>query len=102
MGPAQQGPGGSGPTSEQFDVLQAHAAAPRRRRSGNSLTRRSGSLTARGIRVNYLTGAKRRCLVGDLIGVRLPRDHLGQPPPPGRSQLNTRNGQHMTVSVPAG
>ena len=83
-------------------MLQAHAAAPRLRSSGNSLTRRSGSLTARGIRVNHLTGAKRRCLVGDLIGVRLPRDLLGQPPRPGRCLLNTGNGQLMTVSVPAG
>ena len=37
---------------------------------------------------------------GDLIGVRLPRDLLEQPPGPGRCLLNTGDGQLMTVSVP--
>jgi DNA segregation ATPase FtsK/SpoIIIE, S-DNA-T family len=52
--------------------------------------------------------ARRGCLTapatipeGDLIGVRLPRDVLGQPPRPGRCLLNTGDGQLMTVSVPA-
>jgi S-DNA-T family DNA segregation ATPase FtsK/SpoIIIE len=52
--------------------------------------------------------ARRGCLTapvtipeGDLIGVRLPRDLLGQPPRPGRCLLNTGDGQLMTVSVPA-
>lgn len=52
--------------------------------------------------------ARRGCLTapatipeGDLIGVRLPRDILGQPPRPGRCLLNTGDGQLMTVSVPA-
>jgi S-DNA-T family DNA segregation ATPase FtsK/SpoIIIE len=51
--------------------------------------------------------ARRGCLTspstipeGDLIGVRLPRDVLGQPPRPGRCLLNTGDGQLMTVSVP--
>jgi S-DNA-T family DNA segregation ATPase FtsK/SpoIIIE len=53
--------------------------------------------------------ARRGCLTapstipeGDLIGVRLPRDILGQPPRPGRCLLNTGDGQLVTVSVPAG
>jgi S-DNA-T family DNA segregation ATPase FtsK/SpoIIIE len=53
--------------------------------------------------------ARRGCLTapaaipeGDLIGVRLPRDLLGQPPRPGRCLLNAGDGQLMTVSVPAG
>ena len=52
--------------------------------------------------------ARRGCLTapatipeGDLIGVRLPRDLLGQPPRPGRCLLNTGDGQLTTVSVPA-
>jgi S-DNA-T family DNA segregation ATPase FtsK/SpoIIIE len=51
--------------------------------------------------------ARRGCLTapatipeGDLIGVRLPRDLLGQPPRPGRCLLNTGNGNLLTVSVP--
>jgi DNA segregation ATPase FtsK/SpoIIIE, S-DNA-T family len=53
--------------------------------------------------------ARRGCLTapatipeGDLIGIRLSRDILGQPPRPGRCLLHTGNGQLMTVSVPAG
>ena len=53
--------------------------------------------------------ARRGCLTapstlpeGDLIGVRLSRDILGQPPRPGRCLLNTGDGQLVTVTVPAG
>ena len=52
--------------------------------------------------------ARRGCLTapatipeGDLIGVRLPRDVLGQPPRPGRCLLHTGDGKLITVSVPA-
>ncbi len=52
--------------------------------------------------------ARRGCLTapatipeGDLIGVRLPRDVLGQPPRPGRCLLHSGDGQLLTVSVPA-
>ena len=52
--------------------------------------------------------ARRGCLTapatipeGDLIGVRLPRDLLGQPPRPGRCLLHTGDGKLITVSVPA-
>ena len=52
--------------------------------------------------------ARRGCLTapstipeGDLIGVRLPRDLLGQPPRPGRCLLHTGDGTLITVSVPA-
>ena len=52
--------------------------------------------------------ARRGCLTapatipeGDLIGVRLPRDVLGQPPRPGRCLLHTGDGNLITVSVPA-
>jgi S-DNA-T family DNA segregation ATPase FtsK/SpoIIIE len=52
--------------------------------------------------------ARRGCLTapvtipeGDLIGVRLPRDVLGQPPHPGRCLLHTGDGKLITVSVPA-
>jgi S-DNA-T family DNA segregation ATPase FtsK/SpoIIIE len=52
--------------------------------------------------------ARRGCLTapatipeGDLIGIRLPRDVLGQPPRPGRCLLHTGDGKLMTVSVPA-
>jgi hypothetical protein len=38
---------------------------------------------------------------GDLIGVRLSRDVLGQPPRPGRCLLHTGDGKLITVSVPA-
>jgi S-DNA-T family DNA segregation ATPase FtsK/SpoIIIE len=53
--------------------------------------------------------ARRGCLTapatipeGDLIGVRLPRDVLGQPSRPGRCLLNTGDGTLLTVSVPGG
>jgi S-DNA-T family DNA segregation ATPase FtsK/SpoIIIE len=53
--------------------------------------------------------ARRGCLIapqtlpeGDLIGVRLTRSHLGQPPRPGRCLLNVGNGNLLTVTVPAG
>jgi S-DNA-T family DNA segregation ATPase FtsK/SpoIIIE len=53
--------------------------------------------------------ARRGCLTapavlpeGDLIGLRLPRDLIGQPPRPGRCLLNTGDGQLVTVTVPAG
>jgi S-DNA-T family DNA segregation ATPase FtsK/SpoIIIE len=53
--------------------------------------------------------ARRGCLTapatvpeGDLIGIRLPRDVLGQPPRPGRCLLHTGDGKLITVSVPAG
>jgi S-DNA-T family DNA segregation ATPase FtsK/SpoIIIE len=53
--------------------------------------------------------ARRGCLTapavlpeGDLIGMRLPRDLIGQPPRPGRCLLNTGDGQLITVTVPAG
>jgi S-DNA-T family DNA segregation ATPase FtsK/SpoIIIE len=52
--------------------------------------------------------ARRGCLTapsaipeGDLIGVRLSRDVLGQPPRPGRCLLHTGDGTLITVSVPA-
>jgi S-DNA-T family DNA segregation ATPase FtsK/SpoIIIE len=52
--------------------------------------------------------ARRGCLTapstipeGDLIGVRLSRDVLGQPPRPGRCLLHTGDGNLITVSVPA-
>jgi S-DNA-T family DNA segregation ATPase FtsK/SpoIIIE len=52
--------------------------------------------------------ARRGCLTapsampeGDLIGVRLSRDALGQPPRPGRCLLHTGDGKLITVSVPA-
>jgi S-DNA-T family DNA segregation ATPase FtsK/SpoIIIE len=52
--------------------------------------------------------ARRGCLTapstipeGDLIGVRLSRDVLGQPPRPGRCLLHTGDGKLITVSVPA-
>ena len=52
--------------------------------------------------------ARRGCLTapatipeGDLIGVRLPRDVLRQPPRPGRCLLHTGDGRLITVSVPA-
>ena len=51
--------------------------------------------------------ARRGCLTapstipeGDLIGVRLSRDVLGQPPRPGRCLLHTGDGKLITVSVP--
>ena len=53
--------------------------------------------------------ARRGCLTapsalpeGDLIGMRLPRDLIGQPPRPGRCLLNTGDGKLVTVTVPAG
>ena len=53
--------------------------------------------------------ARRGCLTapaslpeGDLIGVRLPRDVVGQPLRPGRCLLHTGDGQLVTVAVPAG
>jgi DNA segregation ATPase FtsK/SpoIIIE, S-DNA-T family len=52
--------------------------------------------------------ARRGCLTapstmpeGDLIGVRLSRDVLGQPPRPGRCLLHTGDGKLLTVSVPS-
>ena len=52
--------------------------------------------------------ARRGCLTapstipdGDLIGARLSRDVLGQPPHPGRCLLHTGDGRLITVSVPA-
>ena len=52
--------------------------------------------------------ARRGCLTapstipeGDLIGVRLARDALGQPPRPGRCLLHTGDGNLVTVTVPA-
>jgi len=52
--------------------------------------------------------ARRGCLTapstipeGDLIGVRLSRDALGQPPRPGRCLLHTGDGNLITVTVPA-
>jgi DNA segregation ATPase FtsK/SpoIIIE, S-DNA-T family len=52
--------------------------------------------------------ARRGCLTapsttpeGDLIGVRLSRDVLGQPPRPGRCLLHTGDGKLTTVSVPS-
>jgi S-DNA-T family DNA segregation ATPase FtsK/SpoIIIE len=52
--------------------------------------------------------ARRGCLTsptalpdGDLIGVRLSRDVLGQPPRPGRCLLHTGDGKPLTVTVPA-
>ena len=51
--------------------------------------------------------ARRGCLTapstipeGDLIGVRLSRDVLGQPPRPGRCLLHTGDGKLVTVTVP--
>jgi len=53
--------------------------------------------------------ARRGCLTapsalpeGDLIGMRLPRDLIGQQPQPGRCLLNTGDGKLVTVTVPAG
>ena len=53
--------------------------------------------------------ARRGCLTapatlpeGDLIGVRLPRGVLGQPPHPGHCLLHTGDGNLITVTVPAG
>ena len=52
--------------------------------------------------------ARRGCLTapstipdGDLIGVRLSRDVIGQPPRLGRCLLHTGDGKLITVSVPA-
>jgi S-DNA-T family DNA segregation ATPase FtsK/SpoIIIE len=52
--------------------------------------------------------ARRGCLTspvtipeGDLIGARLSRDMLGQPPHPGRCLLNTGDGNLVTITVPA-
>jgi S-DNA-T family DNA segregation ATPase FtsK/SpoIIIE len=52
--------------------------------------------------------ARRGCLTapatipeGDLIGARLSRDMLGQPPQPGRCLLNTGDGTLVTITVPA-
>jgi DNA segregation ATPase FtsK/SpoIIIE, S-DNA-T family len=52
--------------------------------------------------------ARRGCLTapvtlpeGDLIGVRLPRGVIGQPPHPGRCLLHTGDGSLITVTVPA-
>jgi S-DNA-T family DNA segregation ATPase FtsK/SpoIIIE len=51
--------------------------------------------------------ARRGCLTapstlpdGDLIGARLSRDVLGQPPRPGRCLLHTGDGTLISVSVP--
>jgi S-DNA-T family DNA segregation ATPase FtsK/SpoIIIE len=51
--------------------------------------------------------ARRGCLTapsalpeGDLIGLRLPRDLVGQPPRPGRCLLNSGDGTLVTVTVP--
>jgi DNA segregation ATPase FtsK/SpoIIIE, S-DNA-T family len=51
--------------------------------------------------------ARRGCLTaptalpeGDLIGIRLPRGALGQPPNPGRCLLHTGDGNLLTVTVP--
>ncbi len=53
--------------------------------------------------------ARRGCLTapstipdGDLIGVRLSRDVLGQPPRPGRCLLHTGDGKLITVTIPSG
>jgi hypothetical protein len=53
--------------------------------------------------------ARRGCLTapsalpeGDLIGMRLSRDLVGQAPRPGRCLLNTGDGKLVTVTVPAG
>ena len=52
--------------------------------------------------------ARRGCLTapstipeGDLIGARLPRDLVGQPPRPGRCLLHTGDGKPLTVTVPS-
>jgi hypothetical protein len=37
---------------------------------------------------------------GDLIGVRLPRGLIGQPPSPGRCLLLIGDGNPVTVTVP--
>ena len=51
--------------------------------------------------------ARRGCLTapatlpeGDLIGVRLPRGLIGQPPSPGRCLLHVGDGNPVTVTVP--
>jgi S-DNA-T family DNA segregation ATPase FtsK/SpoIIIE len=51
--------------------------------------------------------ARRGCLTapatlpeGDLIGVRLPRGVIGQPPGPGRCLLHSGDGNLRTVTVP--
>jgi DNA segregation ATPase FtsK/SpoIIIE, S-DNA-T family len=51
--------------------------------------------------------ARRGCLTapatlpeGDLIGVRLPRGLIGQPPSPGRCLLHLGDGNPVTVTVP--
>ena len=51
--------------------------------------------------------ARRGCLTapatlpeGDLIGMRLPRGAIDQPPSPGRCLLHTGNGNLITVTVP--
>jgi S-DNA-T family DNA segregation ATPase FtsK/SpoIIIE len=51
--------------------------------------------------------ARRGCLTapstvpdGDLVGIRLSRSALGQPPHPGRCLLNTGDGDLLTVTVP--
>lgn len=53
--------------------------------------------------------ARRGCLTApqtlpesDLIGVRLPRDHVGRPPRPGRALLSTGDGTLATIAVPFG
>ena len=52
--------------------------------------------------------ARRGCLTapqslpeGDLIGVRLPRTHIGHPAKPGRALLNAGDGNLITVTIPA-
>jgi S-DNA-T family DNA segregation ATPase FtsK/SpoIIIE len=51
--------------------------------------------------------ARRGCLLapqdftdGDLIGIRVPRDLIGQPVQPGRALLHLGDGQLLTVQVP--
>jgi S-DNA-T family DNA segregation ATPase FtsK/SpoIIIE len=37
---------------------------------------------------------------GDLIGIRIPRDQIGQPVQPGRALLHLGDGRRRTVQVP--
>jgi S-DNA-T family DNA segregation ATPase FtsK/SpoIIIE len=37
---------------------------------------------------------------GDLIGIRIPRDQIGQPVQPGRALMHLGDGRLLTVQVP--
>src|SRR5208282_5896452 len=81
------------------------AARARRRAWCAGIVRPAGAGRSRARRSpRLLKRARRGCLTapstmpeGDLIGVRLSRDVLGQPPRPGRCLLHTGDGKLTTV-----